>query len=219
MLCPQKDNKNTKRNKKSSHHWSTQIDYAPANIPEPSYRAKLLILVYNDAVIKMTVKWRSPALRHVPRMHRIDLDWLFERIREDRSIDIRHVNTKLQIADFLTKATLHPRNGHRCVIWPAVSRIKLKESMLEENPSVKLLWPTSLKKKQNVTHLSQRNFQKGFQKSAQNHKINAIMDPHVFFLLLRLCPRMSANCQNCPQGAKVKAQGLPNDKFWTRTPK
>jgi hypothetical protein len=57
----------------------------------------------NDAVIKMTVKGRSPALRHVPRTHRIDLDWLFERIREDPCIDIRYVNTKLQIADFLTK--------------------------------------------------------------------------------------------------------------------
>ena len=51
----------------------------------------------------MTVRGRSPALRHVPRTHRIDLDWLFERIREDQSIDIRYVNTKLQIADFPTE--------------------------------------------------------------------------------------------------------------------
>ena len=104
VLCPQKkDNKNTKRNDSSSQHWSNKIDYVPANIPEPSYRAKLLILDDNAAVIKMTVKGRSPALRHVPRTHRIDLDWLFERIREDPSIDIRYVNTKLQIEDFLTK--------------------------------------------------------------------------------------------------------------------
>ena len=94
---------NTKRNDSSSQHWSTKIDYVPANIPELSYRAKLLILEDNDAVIKMMVKGRSPALQHVPRTHRIDLDWLFKRIREDRSIDIRYVNTKLQITDFLTK--------------------------------------------------------------------------------------------------------------------
>ena len=32
----------------------------------------------NDAVIKMCIKGRSPALRHVARTHRINLDWLSE---------------------------------------------------------------------------------------------------------------------------------------------
>ena len=89
VLCPRKkEHKDTERNVSSSQHWSTKIGYVLANIPEPSYRAKLLILENNDAVIKMTVKERSPALRRVPRAHRIDPDWLFERIREDPSIDL-----------------------------------------------------------------------------------------------------------------------------------
>ena len=41
-------------------------------------------------------------MRHVPRTHRVDLDWLFERLREDPGISIRHVGTKNQIADMLT---------------------------------------------------------------------------------------------------------------------
>ena len=44
-------------------------------------------------------------MRHVPRTHRVDLDWLFERVREDPGISIRYVNTKMQIADILTKGS------------------------------------------------------------------------------------------------------------------
>ena len=46
---------------------------------------------------------RSPALRHVARTHRVDLDWLFERVREDPSVFGRYIHTALQIADILTK--------------------------------------------------------------------------------------------------------------------
>ena len=42
-------------------------------------------------------------MRHVPRTHRIDLDRLIERFRDDPSITIRFVGAKEQIADFLTK--------------------------------------------------------------------------------------------------------------------
>ena len=44
-------------------------------------------------------------LRHVPRVHRIDLDSLFERFRVDPGLAIRYVNTKMQIADILTKGS------------------------------------------------------------------------------------------------------------------
>jgi hypothetical protein len=57
----------------------------------------------NDAVIKMCIKGRSPNMRHVARTHRVDLDWLFERIREDPGINIQYINTKQQIADIFTK--------------------------------------------------------------------------------------------------------------------
>ena len=54
-------------------------------------------------MLKMIIKGRSPALKHVARTHRVDLDWLFERIREDPSVFGRYVHTALQIADILTK--------------------------------------------------------------------------------------------------------------------
>ncbi len=57
----------------------------------------------NDAVIKMIIKGRSPNMRHVSRTHRVDLDWLYERIKEDRGINIRYVATLKQIADILTR--------------------------------------------------------------------------------------------------------------------
>ena len=66
---------------------------------------KLILMEDNDAVIEMTIKGRSPNMRHVARVHRVDLDWLFERIRNDPGIEIRWVDTKHQIADIFTKGT------------------------------------------------------------------------------------------------------------------
>ena len=51
----------------------------------------------------MIIKGRSPNLRRVARTHRIDLDWLVERVREDPGISVKYVGTKHQIADMLTK--------------------------------------------------------------------------------------------------------------------
>ena len=51
----------------------------------------------------MVMKGRSPAMRHVQRTHRVDLDWLFERFRIDPGLSIRFIGTKEQIADLLTK--------------------------------------------------------------------------------------------------------------------
>ena len=42
-------------------------------------------------------------MRHVVRTHRVDLDWLFERIRTDPGVRIQFISTKNQIADMLTK--------------------------------------------------------------------------------------------------------------------
>ena len=81
------------------------VDQVPQNVPKPNTKSKLYIFEDNDAVIKMTVKGRAPTLRHVPRTHRVDLDWLFERIRDDPGIHIRYVSTKEQIADIFTKGS------------------------------------------------------------------------------------------------------------------
>ena len=51
----------------------------------------------------MIIKQRALALRHTPRVQRVDLDFLFHIFRQDPSICIRYVNTKCQIADILTK--------------------------------------------------------------------------------------------------------------------
>ncbi len=81
------------------------VDYVPSNLKEVPRRAKLLVMEDNDAVIKMCIKGRSPNLRHVQRTHRVDLDWLFERVRNDGGISIKYINTKSQLADILTKGS------------------------------------------------------------------------------------------------------------------
>ena len=57
----------------------------------------------NEAVIKMIIKGRSPTMRHVSRIHRVALDWLFDRINLDPKIQIKYIDTKNQLADILTK--------------------------------------------------------------------------------------------------------------------
>ena len=64
-----------------------------------------MVLEDNGAVRTMNKKSRAPLLRHVTRTHRVNLDWCLERLREDDGIYLRHVNTKMHIADFLTKGS------------------------------------------------------------------------------------------------------------------
>ena len=56
-----------------------------------------------EAVIKMIIKGRSSTMRHVSRTHRVALDWLFDRINLDPTIQIRYIDTKHQLGDMLTK--------------------------------------------------------------------------------------------------------------------
>jgi len=87
------------------HNVLSNVDYVPTNVPESSQRAKLVILEDNEAVIQMCIKQRSPNMRHVHRTHRVDLDWLFERLHKDPAIGMKYVNTKQQLADILTKGS------------------------------------------------------------------------------------------------------------------
>ena len=59
----------------------------------------------NEAVIKMTIAGRSPTMRHVSRTHRVAIDWLLDRTNLEPKIQIKHVNTKNQLADILTKGS------------------------------------------------------------------------------------------------------------------
>ena len=42
-------------------------------------------------------------MRHRSRTHRVALDWLFDKINLDQKNQIKHVDTKHQLADFLTE--------------------------------------------------------------------------------------------------------------------
>ena len=64
-------------------------------------------------------------MRHVSRTHRVDLDWLFERISKDPGIFVKYVPTKEQIADILTKGSFTADAWNAlcklCVILPESS--------------------------------------------------------------------------------------------------
>ena len=87
------------------------IDLVPSNVQSASREALLYVFEDNEAVIKMIMKGRSPTMRHVSRthrvaldcLHRVALDWLFDRINLDPKIQIKYIDTKNQLADILTK--------------------------------------------------------------------------------------------------------------------
>jgi len=83
----------------------SNVDYVPPSAPLPRPRTKLVIFEDNDSVIKISIKGRSPNLRHVLRTQRIDLDWLYERLKTDTALRMRYCPTKEQIADIFTKGT------------------------------------------------------------------------------------------------------------------
>ena len=79
------------------------IDSVPLNVQSSRQEALLYVFEGNEAVIKMIIKGRSPAMRHVSRTHRVALDWCFDRINSDPKIQIKYIDTKNQLADILTK--------------------------------------------------------------------------------------------------------------------
>jgi len=91
--------------RRQTHEIFVSVDYVPPSLPIVYGRATLYALEDNDAVIKMIVKGRSPNLRHVGRTHRVDLDWLFDRITKDPGIFVKWVGTKEQLGDILTKGS------------------------------------------------------------------------------------------------------------------
>ena len=79
------------------------VDFIPSNVQSSHQEALLYVFEDNEAVIKMIIKGRSPTMRRVSRTHRVALDWLFDRINFDPKIQIKHIDTKKQFADLLTK--------------------------------------------------------------------------------------------------------------------
>ena len=96
----------TERSQKSQRNINVlkNIDCVPSNVQSSHQEALLYVFKDNEAVIKMIIKGRSPTMRHVSRTHRVALDWLFDRINVDPKIEIKYIDTKNQLADFLTKS-------------------------------------------------------------------------------------------------------------------
>ena len=85
------------------YHILQMVDWVPPNLPPHPGFARLVILEDNDAVIKMLKKGRAPAMTHVARTHRVNLDWLLERSFVDPCVHGRYIDTASQLADILTK--------------------------------------------------------------------------------------------------------------------
>ena len=81
----------------------SNVEYVSSNAKSSLFGAMLYIFKDNGAVVKIIIKGRSPTMRHVSRTHRGALDWLCDTINLDPKIQIRYIDTKHQVADFLTK--------------------------------------------------------------------------------------------------------------------
>ena len=79
------------------------VDFVSSNANSSRQEAMLYIFEDNEAVIKMIIKGRSPAMRHVSRTLRVALHWLFDRINLDPKIQIKYIDTINQLGDILTK--------------------------------------------------------------------------------------------------------------------
>ena len=84
-------------------HVLNNVECVPSTVQSSHQEALLYVFEDNEAVIKMIIKGRSPTMRHVSRTHRVDLDWLFDRINLDPKIQIKYIDTKNQLADIFTK--------------------------------------------------------------------------------------------------------------------
>ncbi len=89
--------------KQSQINVMENIDFIPSNVNSSRQEALLYVFEDNEAGIKMNINGRSPTMRHVSRTHRVALDWLFDRINLESKIHIKHLDSKNQLADILTK--------------------------------------------------------------------------------------------------------------------
>ena len=89
--------------------------FVPPAMPVCANAAKLYMVEDNDAAIKMLMKGRAPILKHCGRTQRVDLDFLFEQLREDPAILCRYIHTTQQVADILTKGVFTAESWCRLV--------------------------------------------------------------------------------------------------------
>ena len=76
------------------------IDSVPLNVHSSRQEALLYVFEDNEAMIILIITKRSPTMRHVSRIHRVALDWLFDRINLDpKDSNKKNIHTKNQFAD------------------------------------------------------------------------------------------------------------------------
>ena len=107
-IAPRNDGgrKTTSVQEEVKKYWNLtleSVDYVPALLPLAGARTRLIMVEDNDAVIKMLKKGCAPAMAHVARTHRVNLDWILERSLKDPSVFARYIDTSSQLADILTK--------------------------------------------------------------------------------------------------------------------
>ena len=78
----------------------------------------------NEAVIKIIAKGRTPALRHLHRTHRIEVDWLVE-VFANEGMLLKHVPATLRIAAMFSKRFTEPLHWERLVKFAQIGRFKL----------------------------------------------------------------------------------------------
>ena len=83
------------------------IDSVPSNVQSARQEALLYVFEYNEAVIEIIIKGRSPTMRHVSRTHRVALDWLFDRINLDSQIQTNTSTPKTNSQTFQPKEISH----------------------------------------------------------------------------------------------------------------
>ncbi len=83
----------------------------------------MIISEDNEAVIKICLKGRSQALRHLHRTHRVAVDWIYDMIKANWVV-LEHVNTKVQIADIFTKAIVKSESWLRLTDLAQIRAVK-----------------------------------------------------------------------------------------------
>ena len=113
------------------------LDYVPPNfalgIPHVS---KLLIFEDNEAVVHQTIKGRSPVLMHCGRTHRVNLDWLFERIKKDPGVKVRCCPTKKMIADIFTKGSFNKDAWVNLLDLAQIGKSSEPLAIIEKGPEI-----------------------------------------------------------------------------------
>ena len=118
------------------------VYFIPSNVQSSHQDALLYVFEDNEAVIKMIIKGRSPAMRHVSRTHRVALDLLFDRMNLDPEIQIKYIDTKNQLADILTKGNFtqhYPFQFYR-LFWGDVEKNAKKIQVKKESQQSRSRW-------------------------------------------------------------------------------